>query len=408
MNGNGYDFRPERRLPPDYDRRNGRRKRRVSAKHKAVIFIILLIYAALLGAVTHFMFNKPDISGTDTFVEYVTDEFGNRIEVSHEYNQSEGEYNILLLGQDREAMLTDVFMLLNFDVNHGTIKLLQIPRDTYVTSTDGVPVRSNKINELFSDHYGSRVRNGEKTDDAYKGALEDVTELIEKSLCIRVNFSLIMDLDGFRNIVDAIGGVEVNIPQTLEYSDPEQNLYIYIPAGPTVLDGEAAEKFVRFRDNYLQGDLGRVNAQKTFVVAFFNKLKSSLSLTNVGTIASEVFGNVVTDMKLDDAVFFGKSLMSMDLSGMTMQTLPGLLGGRNSSHYVMNRAATLALLNKDFNTYDKDITGGIFDASGMFNNPGDANISSYYYASAEELYDGTVYTGDGVADGGINIPTKKK
>lgn len=423
MNSNGYnrpnrDDRQRNRYYSDISEMQGRReysvrrrrKRRSSSK-RIVAVIIFIVLAAIAAFAAYIAFYKPDTGGSDTFVEYVTDEFGNRVEVSHEYEQSEGKYNILLLGQDREAMLTDVFMLINIDENAGKMSILQIPRDTYVTSTDGIPVRSNKINELFSDHYGSRVRNGESADDAYKGALEDVKELIEKNLCVRINFSAIMDLDGFRGIVDAVGGVEMNVPQALTYNDPDQNLYISIPAGYQTLDGELAEKFVRFRDDYSQGDLGRVNAQKTFMVAFFSKVKNSLSLTNPGLISSvakEILLNVVTDMNLADAVYFGKSFLSMDLSSVTMQTLPGQVEEMNYSHYIMNRAATIAVLNEKFNVYDKPVSESLFDLSGMFNNAKSTYISSLYYAPATDVYDAEVYSGDVVNNSGIKIPLKKK
>ena len=394
----------------EYRQRRQLRKRRSSAK-RVMAVIIFLALAAVAAFAAYIAFYKPDTGGSDTFVEYVTDEFGNKIEVSHEYEQSDGKYNILLLGQDREAMLTDVFMIININENDGKMSILQIPRDTYVTSTDGVPVRSNKINELFSDHYGYRVRNGEKADEAYKGALKDVKELIEKSLCIRINFSAIMDLDGFRGIVDAIGGVEINIPQPLTYSDPDQNLYINIPAGNQTLDGEMAEKFVRFRDNYSQGDLGRVNAQKTFMVAFFSKVKSSMSLTNTGLMSSvskEILSNLITDMNLADAVYFGKGFLSMDLSSITMQTLPGQLEEVSYSYYIMNKAAAVAAVNGKFNVYDKPVSEGVFDSAGMFNNASSTYISGLYYAPAENVYDAEVYTGDSVNENGIKIPLKKK
>lgn len=386
--------------------RNGR-KRKVLFRHKVTIAVILIIYGAILTAVTYFMLYRPDTGGVDTFVEYATDEYGNIIEITHEYTQRDGVYNFLILGEDREASLTDVCMLLNFNTESGKIGLLQLPRDTFVRSVDGVNNNSGKINELFADHYGARVRNGESAGAAYKGALDDVTELLEKSLCIRINFSIIMDLDGFRGIVDAVGGVEMNIPSPLVYDDPEQGLYINIPAGYQTLDGETSEHFIRFRDDYIQGDLGRVNAQKMFISAFFTKLKSC-GLSEAVKIAGEVFDNVTTDLSLDDTVFFAKKLISADLSDITMQTLPGQVVSTRASHYVMNRNAAIRVLNDSFNVYESDIADAIFDTSGMFNDPVSDYISAMYYADESSLYDKNVYTGDGVANEGINIPLKKK
>ena len=156
---------------------------------------------------------------------------------------------------------------------------------------------------LFADHYRSRQRSGESEDKAYRNALDDVTGLLEKSLCIRINFSVIMDLDGFRGIVDAIGGVEMNITSPMVYDDPAQGLYINIPVGYQTLDGEAAEHFIRFRHDYIQGDLGRVNAQKMFLSAFFTKLKSC-GVSQAADITGELFINFTTDIILIVSVLF--------------------------------------------------------------------------------------------------------
>ena len=375
-------------------------------KKKTAIAVILMLYAVLLAAVCYFVFYRPDTGGVDTFVEYSTDEFGNTVSITHDFEQRDGAYNFLILGEDREAALTDVCMLVHLDTGSGKVNILQLPRDTYVRGVDGVNNRSNKLNEVFADHKGSRIRAGESAEDAYKGALDDVTDLLEKNLCIRINFSLIMDLDGFCAIVDAVGGVEMDLPNALVYPDPEQGLYINLPAGKQILDGKAAEQFVRFRHDYLQGDLGRVNAQKLFLAAFFAKLKSC-SLSALPDIAEAVFENVTTDLSLSDTVFFAKKLISADLSGMTMQTLPGQVANTGISHYIMNRAAALQVLNSSFNVYDKAVTDGIFDAAVMFGDPANTYISSFYYADANALYDGNVYTGDGAANGEINIPMKK-
>lgn len=402
-NGNGHS---DRRLSYENTRNvHGVRRRRIPTKYKVTIAAILVLYTALLSAVTYFMLYKPNTGGRDVFYEYETDEFGNTIEKKYEYTQIDGTYNFLVLGMDKEASLTDVCMLVNFDTRSGKISLMQLPRDTYVSSVDGVNNNTGKLNELFADHRYSRMRNGESDEDSYKGALDDVTELLEKSLCIRINFSVIMDLEGFRGIVDAVGGVEMTLPNALYYSDPEQGLYINLPAGYQVLNGEQAEQFVRFRSDYNQGDLGRVNAQKMFISAFFTRLKSC-GVSNAADIAEEVFDNVTCDLSVGDVVFFAKKLMSADLSNITMQTLPGLVSA-SGTYYVMNRAATLSVINERFNVYDSEVKDGIFDSSMMFVRTDSSDITDCYYAASSNVYDGNIYSGDSVAEDGIDIPFKK-
>ena len=370
-----------------------RRRSRVSTKHKVIVAVILILYAAILATATYFLLHKPQ-SDDRQFIEYVTDEEGNTIEITHDFEAVSGSYNILLLGQDKEAMLTDVIMIMNINNNNGSVTVMQIPRDTFVRSTDGVAILTNKANELFVDHF-NYYRNslGEGEDKAYKHALETMADLLGDSLCINIDFAAIMDLKGFKNIVNAIGGVEMDIPAEMEYYDPVQDLTILIPAGRQTLNGDMAEGFVRFRYGYVQGDLGRVNAQKQFVMAFFNKLKSSISITNVSTItnlAKEVSENLVTNMGIDDIVYFGRSALSLDLNNISMLTMPGQV---NYSHYVMNKAKTLEAINSYFNTFDRDITSAVFDSKGQFNNPSDSSVYNIYNASGENLYDENIYVG---------------
>lgn len=398
MNGNMYNAR--RRTDPT----GVRKRRRVSKKNWIIAAVILLLYVAVLSSVTYFILYKPSAGSPRRFIEHVTDENGNEVTVEHDYEALDGSYNILLLGLDREAMLTDVFMLININNNIGGITVMQLPRDTYVQSIDGVSMNSNKLNEIFADHYRSRQRSGES--DPVKPALLDVTALIEDSLCIDIHYSAIMDLEGFRNIVDILGGVEIDVPAPMYYNDPEQDLYINIPEGLQKLDGAASEGFVRYRSGYLTADLGRQSAQKIFLVALFNTVKNNISLSNLSMLtelAGEISKNLTTDLSAADIVFFTKSLLACDLSGINMLTLPG---NTNSSHYVMNRAAAISTLNRSYNIYDKEITNGIFDKNGMFNSNADPSVYELYYASPDSIFDSNVYNGSEINSDSINIPLK--
>lgn len=388
----------------NYGRRRRVRRRPVPMKYRVTAVAIVILYVLLLSGITYAMLYKPSGNSDRTFVEHVTDENGNIVTVEHSYEALDGTYNILMLGLDKEAMLTDVFMLVNINNNTGAVTVMQLPRDTYITSVDGVSNNTHKINELFADHYIKRSNAGEK--EPYLESLLDVTKLIEDNLCIDISNSAIMDLSGFRNIVDILGGVEVDVPADMYYSDPVQNLYINIPAGRQTLDGAAAEGFVRFRSGYAMADLGRQNAQKIFLAALFDKVKSSISITNVPRLtelAGEIYSNLTTDMTASDVLFFGKSLLACDLSGIAMQTMPG---NTNDTHYVINRSAAMEALNKSYNIYNKKITDGIFDKNGMFNNCDDVSVSQIYYASPDSIYDTNVYNGADVISDSIDIPRK--
>ncbi len=374
-----------------------------------VFFIVIITFAASFVA-----FYKPVTSGElpfDTSVDLPPVESGSDTPEQNPSDSTPGDenpgpavpiytprdevYNFLLIGHDRAAKLADVIMLVNFDVNAGKIAVMQIPRDTYIDAGSNVP----QINVLFAANYNRAVYD--KIPNPTQYAAERLAEALEKNLCIQIQYTAVMDLDGFAAIVDAIGGVDVDIPIDMEYVDPEQDLVIDLKAGPTHLTGELAEGFVRFRDSFIQADIGRVNMQKLFLAAFFDKLISSVSVSNVSSLAGIVLDNLTTSIPFQDVVYFGKNVLTVELSELVMLTIPGD-GVR--TNYVINRADTLKAINTHFNIYDHDISDLIFDKNRVFTDPEQEAIEKAYYA--ESAYMNDEYTADGVLDSPIDVPLK--
>lgn len=399
-----------------------RRKRgRMTRAQRALITGIFVVYAVVLCAAAWMIFYRPDAGGQETQIPFdtnpvtletkteETDETTNteetdKVSTGGGYQVQDGIYNILVIGHDRAASLADVIMLVNCDTANGDVTVMQIPRDTCVEN-----FTTNKINAAFSTYYNAALREYRNDDsvDPYKVAAEDFASLLEQNLCIQIHHTAVLNLDGLVNIVDALGGVELYVPQTMVYSDPEQDLYINIQEGYQTLNGAQAECFVRYRSGYVQADLGRVNAQKIFLTALLQKVKSSFTISNTGTltkVAEEVFKNLHTDLKVSDILFYAKFLLQVDLENVNMLTIPGnaAYDSRGHSYYVINRAATLATINQYYNIYDTEIIDGIFDRNTIFCLD-DYLLEPYYYADAETTLDGT-YNAQDVNDNSIYIP----
>lgn len=388
-----------------------KRRWKLSKGKTAAIAVILALYVLVIAAVSVVVFYRPEIeSDKRVYVETVTDTHGNVIKQEIVMNRDTSSYNILVLGHDRAARLTDVFMLVNIDNNDHSITIMQIPRDTWIAnhtdaedSSRNISIPTNKINALFSTYYHRDVYQL-GVDKAYSKALGLVSKDLEQNLGIEIDYSVIMDLEGFGNIVDILGGVEIYVEQAMYYSDPGQGLYINIPSGYQTLNGAQAEGFVRYRSGYLTADLGRQNAQKQFLAALFAKAKSSLSITNVQQLtdlANEIFSCIYTDMNAADMLYFTQCILQCDLSTMNMMTMPGNLA---NGYYVMNRAAVRKIINDNYNVYDKELTDGIFDQKQVFNCPDQYNINYAYFLPADNVYDDSVYNGENVED--IYIPRR--
>ena len=407
-----------------------RKNARLSGSHIALIAAIFVIYTVVIVAASWLIFYRPGGTQNHETLPFETDPieqnsaetgigdpplnygeeiFGSDTETTettpvetetpvNEYVVKEDVYNILVIGHDDTALLADVVMIVNCDVKNSKISVMQIPRDTLIT----IGVSTNKNNEGFSYYYMKAKRAG--SDDPYNEAGAQYEQLLEKSLCINIHNRVIMNLAGFQAIVDAMGGVSVNVPYDMQYEDPEQNLYINIPKGWQHLDGYNAMGFVRYREGYVQADLGRVNAQKIFITAMVNQVKAVIKNFDVSAMtgmAQAVWKSVTTDLSVSDIVYYAKFLLNVDLESISMMTLPGDLS--SDGYFVMNRADTLKAVNEYFNIYEKAIEDNIFDRSYTFCYTGLQYLCDLYFAGSATYFGEVVNAGD-VNNGSIHIP----
>ncbi|MBQ7474595.1 MAG: LCP family protein [Clostridia bacterium] len=361
--------------------RKRRNKRGLTTKAKVIIAVVLVIYAVIMFGIGFIVFYKPSVSHEVPFNVPQTDAQGRTVE--HEFRPKADTYNFLLLGRDKMATLTDVMMIINVDTAENSVSVMQIPRDTFIAGN----YPTNKMNAVYSTLYYNMFRQTGDEKDAASFALNEFTKLIEQSLCINIHYSAIINLEGFKNIVDILGGVDVNVQFPLNYVDPEQGLYIDIPAGYQHLNGAQAEGFVRFRHDFATQDMGRQDNQKKFLFALFSKIKSTVKITEIPRLtqlANEIYDNLLTDLPATDVVFFAKCLLGVDSDNIRMFTIPGSLPG--GDFYIINKAGAIHAVNQYFNAYSQEITDYMFDPNQVFN-----DYSGAYDAPAEYAEFGKVY-----------------
>ena len=379
---------------------------------KIIVFIMVILTLVVIGMVYMSVMNyKPRLRHDDEIPfetiseDYTVPDDGDEKPMktsTGKYKRSDDDfYTFLLLGKDHIAMNTDVIMVISFNITNDEIAIMQIPRDTYM-ELNGTP---HKINSVYAALYSAARRNGD--DDPVMSGLDAFADLLQKNLNVKIDYRAFMYLDGFRNIIDVIGGVAIDVPYNMYYSDPDQDLHIDLKAGPTVLDGAQAEQFIRYRSGYIEGDIGRVNAQKIFMSALLNQIKDSLTVTKIPKIASEVIKNIKTEISLNDTVYFAKQGLGADISNAVMFTLPGrdarADGDSGAWYYIMYRADTLNLINRYFNVYTEEITDSIFDISRAFNAENRSHINNIYNTSPTDIND-YLHTVDDIGENGVKIP----
>ncbi|MEG2597005.1 MAG: LCP family protein, partial [Oscillospiraceae bacterium] len=210
--------------------------------------------------------------------------------------------NFLVTGIDYaegtgRAKLTDVLMVVNFNMETGKINVLQIPRDTYI----GTEYPTGKINAV----YGSKN----------KGGVENVARVIYDRFRLPIDHYVTVTMDGFASIIDAIGGVEINVQEQFTLEG------VTIRPGLQTLNGTQSEKFVRERHSR-GGDIGRINGQREFMAALVKKFKT-LSMGEITSMAPTIFQNVTTDMNVKTVLAFAQKALKLDPSSMAFHMAAG-------------------------------------------------------------------------------------
>ncbi len=270
--------------------------------------------------------------------------------------------NILVLGRDAQAGLTDVMILVSMDAEKNSMQLIQLPRDTYANYTSK---NYKKINGAYRTLGGTGV-----------------TEFFKHHLGVPVDRYVCVDLAVFSELVDALGGVPIHIPADMDYDDPAQSLHIHLNAGDQVLNGQQAQMFVRFRSGYASADLGRMDAQKLFLAALAKQVKATLTLPKAVELASGCFGKLKTNLSLRECIGCVRTMMNLELDAVQMSTLAGQSATPKAGgawYYIVNRESAQKQLSEAFG---KEIT---FDPERVFTNASCDSYQNIYNAPADRF-----------------------
>ena len=279
--------------------------------------------------------------------------------------QKERVTRILLMGCDRASGLADSILLVSIQEDQRSASVLQIPRDTYAAYTE----------KSYKKLNGARATLGES----------GMKDLLSKTLGVPIHYFAVINLDSFCRMVDAVGGVDVEVPQKMEYHDPDQDLHISLEAGMQHLDGKAAEHFVRYRSGYVNADLGRLDAQKLFLRAFAEHCRNMGAQSYFRLIGASLTG-VQTDIGIAEAIRLGGILRECDPQNVPMQTLAGqaVRGQSGAWYYVVNREGACRQINEHaYPTSPLSLLD--FDTDGLFDRVQNPQFHQVYTAAETAL-----------------------
>ncbi|MEL7075973.1 MAG: LCP family protein [Cyanobacteria bacterium J06582_2] len=244
-----------------------------------------------------------------------------------EYEKQDVGYHHLVNSFDG---LSDSMLLLRFDPEAEKVSVLSIPRDTRVY-IEGYGVR--KINH--ANDYGGPALTASVASELLGG--------IKIDRYVRVN------VQGVEKLIDALGGVTVNVPKDMKYNDFSQHLYIDLKKGIQHLDGDKAMQFLRYRYDGL-GDISRVQRQQMLMRAAVEQTLKPATVIKVPKILSVIQSHLDTNLTVRELMALSNFASKTDRSGIKMMMLPGDFnsGDERVSYWLPNHRKINRLMTQHF------------------------------------------------------------
>ncbi|HET8571328.1 MAG TPA: LCP family protein [Candidatus Limnocylindria bacterium] len=229
---------------------------------------------------------------------------------------SKGErVNILLVGVDalpgRTTQLTDTMLVVSLDPNGGHSAMISVPRDTYgAPLPDGEPF-NQKLNALMVVANNNKGRFPD-------GGVATLKETIGNMLGVKIHYFGAINLLGFKQAVDSIGGVDITVERPI--NDPtyvnEYNVHtgLYLKPGKQHMDGHTALAYVRSRKGIGDSDFTRADRQQRLLEAMRAKLTAGNLVTALPGLLDAVKNTIVTDVPGDKLPQLAQAVQDADMS----------------------------------------------------------------------------------------------
>ncbi|WP_328588115.1 LytR family transcriptional regulator [Gottfriedia acidiceleris] len=252
-------------------------KKMSTAKKVLLIVLSLLVVIGLgIGGYAYSIYHNLNKT-SDAIYKDIKKTEKRKEEVSVEKKEP---FSILLLGVDHrpgDKGRSDTMIVLTVNPNTNTTKMVSIPRDTR-TEIVGKG-KQDKINHAYAF-----------------GGIQMAVDTVENFLNIPIDYYLEVNMEGFKDIVEAVGGVDVNNDLDFTYEG------VHFTKGPLHLNGVDALKYSRMRKLDKRGDFGRQLRQRQVIEAVVKKGATISSLTNYQPVLQAIQKNVVTNIGLNDMI----------------------------------------------------------------------------------------------------------
>lgn len=294
----------------------------------------LLIGGISLAVIAAVFLVVLGISGIITGKDMQTEEDVITVDQLAPVDKASGKINVLLLGVDLEGLRTDTIIVASYDLDNDKVNILSVPRDTrmYIGS------KYQKINAAHAISQKGSIKGPQ-------GSIEAVTRLTG----IPINYYVEFNFSTFRDVIDALGGIDFYVPRDMNYEDPVQDLYIHLKEGQQHLDGDKAEQLVRFR-RYPEGDIARVRMQQEFLKAVAEQKLNASIIQKIPDLFKTFQENIKTNFTIVDVMKYLPNLNDLKTENITMYQLPGNYNDTDygASYWICDMTKLRTLVSENF------------------------------------------------------------
>ncbi|XQY91530.1 LCP family protein [Metabacillus sp. HB246100] len=284
--------------------------KRVKKKKKTVIkrllLLFLLLFLCITGYASYLAFKTIE-AADESFSELDRGAKSKLREI--EVSAGKDPISLLLMGIEDYSSggqngRTDSLIVATLNPDIGTMKMLSIPRDTLV--------------------YIEEEQKEDKINHAYVfGGKDSTIDAVESLLEIPIDYYAEVNFNGFKEIIDEIGGVKVEVPFDFWEKSDVDNSKIYFSEGEMTLGGEEALAYARMRKQDPMGDFGRNERQQQIITASIDQLMKPNSLLKLDDITDLIAKNVQTNMRLSEALGIQQKYNSFNSSKIEKLKLEG-------------------------------------------------------------------------------------
>ena len=290
-------------------RPNTSNKKRKKSNHKKlkIFFIIIAIILIIFFGIFMYRFSKNGFS----MQGFLSTLFGQNEETLANLDN----LDFLLIGES--GNMTDSIMACRYDPKTQKAYMLSIPRDTFIGNSESSASTSDKINSVYN----------------VKKDPMNTVKAVNKVTGLNLKYYVFVDTKALTEIVDAIGGVEFDVPIDMEYDDTSKDntLHINLKKGTQKIDGNKAEQLLRFRHNndgssypkeYGDNDLGRMHTQRDFIKATLNQTIRANNIFKLNELLDIVNKHVKTNLSVSLIKDYIPYAVNFDTENLQSDMLP--------------------------------------------------------------------------------------